>query len=126
MSWYKNIIHSIESTTRYLMDNDPDVAFRVISQEEKDGKIIRISLFLKDQKIIVHSSVEMNVDKNPVEFIEAIRYQNKPIGELIAQYNYSVERKITAHGTSFKEYEMVGDLYIKIKEVYYDIEPSVA
>jgi len=121
MPWYKAIINSTESTTRYLMDNYLGVEFRVVGQEEKDGKIIRISEFVKDGRIIVHSSVEMPVDKNPPEFIKEIRERVKPIGDLIRQYNYAVERRIVNHDTVFKEYEMVGDVLIKITEYYYDM-----
>ncbi len=121
MPWYRNIVNSTESTTRYLMDHYVGVEFRVVGQEEKDGNIIRVSEFLKDGKVIVHSSVEMPIDKNPAEFVKEIRGKMTPIGDLIRQYNYAVERRITAHDTIFKEYEMVGDVHIKIKELYYDM-----
>lgn len=121
MPWYKAIVNSTGSTTRFLMDNYAGVEFRVVGQEEKDGNIIRTSEFVKDGKIIVHSTVEMPIDKNPPEFIKEMREQIKPIGDVIRQYGYSVERRITAHDTVFKEYEMVGDVLIKIAELYYDM-----
>jgi hypothetical protein len=121
MPWYKAIVNSTGSTTRHLMDNYAGVEFRVIGQEEKDGAIFRISEFLKDGKVIVHSTVEMPVDRNPPEFIDEIRRQVTPIGDLIRQYGYNIERRITDHDTVYKEYEMVGDVYIKIKELYYDM-----
>ncbi|MDI6896966.1 hypothetical protein [Methanocella conradii] len=121
MPWYKAIISSAESTTRYLMDNYPGVVFRVVGQEEKNGVIFRVSEFLKDGKVIVHSTVEMPVDKNPPEFIDEIRAQKKPIGDILKQNGYVVERRITDHDTVFKEYVMVGDVFIKIKELYYDM-----
>ncbi len=120
MPWYKAIVNSTGSTTRYLLDNYPGVVFRVVGQEEKDGVIFRISEFLKDGKVIVHSTVEMPVDKNPPEFIGEIRRQALPIGDILKLNGYVVERKITDHDTVFKEYVMVGDVYIKIKELYYD------
>jgi hypothetical protein len=121
MPWYKAIVSSTVSTTRYLMDNYTGVEFRVVDQEEKDGTIFRISEFLKDGKIIVHSTVEMPINRNPPEFIDQIRRQVIPIGDLIRQYGYGIERRITDHDTIYKEYEMVGDVYIKIREVYYDM-----
>jgi hypothetical protein len=120
MPWYKAIVSSTGSTTRYLMDNYPGVVFRVVGQEERDGIIFRISEFLKDGKVIVHSTVEMPVAKNPPEFIEEIRIQKKPIGDILKLNGYAVERKITDHDTVYKEYVMVGDVYIRIKELYYD------
>jgi hypothetical protein len=120
MPWYNAIIDSAESTTRYLMDNYPGVVFRVVRQEERNGVIFRISEFLKDGKVIVHSTVEMPVDRNPPEFIEEIRARRKPIGDILKQNGYVVERRITDHDTVFKEYVMEGDVYIKIKELYYD------
>ena len=121
MPWYKAIVNSTESTTRFLMDNYAGVEFRVVDQEEKEGNIVRTSEFVKDGKIIVHSMVEMPLDKNPAEFIKEIRGQVRPIGDLIREYGYNIERKITAHNTIFKEYVMVGDVYIKITELYYDM-----
>ena len=121
MPWYKAIVNSSESTTRYLEDNYPDVVFRVVGQEERDGVIFRISEFLKDGKVIVHSTVEMPVDKNPAGFIEEIRRQALPIGDILKQNGYAVKRMITDHDTVYKEYVMVGDVYIKIKELYYEM-----
>lgn|SRR5512146_1826794 len=121
MPWYKAIINSTGSTTRYLMDNYVGVEFRVVGQEEKDGVIFRISEFLKDGKVIVHSTVEMPVARNPPEFVEEIRRQVTPIGDILRLNGYNVERHITDHDTVFKEYEMVGDVYIKIKELYYEM-----
>jgi len=121
MPWYKAIVSSTGSTTRYLKDNYPGVVFRVVGQEEKDGVIFRISEFLKDGKVIVHSTVEMPVDNNPPEFIEEIRRQSMPIGDILRLNGYMVERMITDHDTVYKEYVMVGDVYIKIKELYYEM-----
>ncbi len=121
MPWYKAIVNSTGSTTRFLMDNYAGVEFRVVGQEEKNGSIFRISEFLKDGKVIVHSTVEMPVDKNPPEFVEEIRRQALPIGDILKLNGYTVERRITDHDTVYKEYVMVGDVYIKIKELYYDM-----
>jgi len=121
MPWYKSIINSTGSTTRFLMDNYPGVEFRVVGQEEKSGSIIRTSEFVLGEKVIVHSTVEMPVDKNPAEFIREMRARSKPIGDVIRDNGYAVERRITAHDTVFKEYEMVGDVSIRITEFYYDM-----
>jgi hypothetical protein len=121
MPWYKAIVNSTESTTRYLMDNYAGVEFKVVGQEEKGGTIYRISEFLKDGKVIVHSTVEMPIERNPPEFIDEMRRQITPIGDAIRQNGYNVERRITDHDTVFKEYEMVGDVFIKIKELYYEM-----
>lgn len=121
MPWYKAIVNSTVSTTRYLMDNYAGVEFRVVCQEEKEGAIYRISEFLKDGKVIVHSTVGIPIDRNPPEFIDEILRKVTPIGDLIRHYDYDIERRITDHDTVYKEYEMVGDVYIKIKELYYDM-----
>src|SRR5208337_5586072 len=96
MPWYKAIVNSTGSTTRFLMDNYSGVEFRVVGQEEKGGSIIRTSEFVMGDKIIVHSTVEMPIDKNPAEFIKEMRSQIKPIGDVIRDNGYAVERKITA------------------------------
>jgi hypothetical protein len=65
--------------------------------------------------------VEMPVDKNPPDFIEEIRRQVTPIGDILKQNGYQVERVITDHDTVYKEYVMVGDVFIRIKELYYEM-----
>lgn len=121
MPWYKAIVNSTDSTTQYLKDNYSGVVFKVVGQEEKDGNIIRTSEFLKDGKVIVHSTVYMPVDENPEEFIRLMREQIKPIGDVLKEHGYRVTRRITAHDTIFKEYEMTGDVAMKITEIYYDM-----
>ena len=121
MPWYNVLLNSTLSTTRYLTDNYANVEFKVIGQEEKDGKIFRISEFVMADKIIVHSVVEMSIANNPEKFIDLIRGQVEPIGDILRDYGYKIERKITYHDASTKEYEMVGDVNIKITENYYNM-----
>ncbi len=121
MTWYNAIVNSTDSTTQYLKDHYSDVIFRVVGQEEHDGKIIRTSEFVKNGKIIVHSTVEMPVDLNPPEFIKLMRLRVKPIGDVLKENGYRVERRIVSNDTIFKEYEMKGDVSMKITEIYYDM-----
>jgi hypothetical protein len=121
MTWYKAIVNSTVSTTQYLKDHYPGVIFTVVGQEERDGKIIRTSEFLKDGKTIVHSTVEMPVDLNPPEFIRLMRLRVKPIGDVLKENGYRVDRRILSHDTILKEYEMKGDVSMKITEIYYDM-----
>ena len=121
MTWYNAIVNSTVSTTQYLKDNYPDVIFRVVGQEERSGSIIRTSEFVKNGKIIVHSTVEMPVDLNPPEFIKLMRLRVKPIGDVLKENGYRVERRILSNDTIFKEYEMKGDVSIIITEIYYDM-----
>jgi hypothetical protein len=121
MTWYNAIVNSTVSTTQYLKDHYSGVIFRVVGQEELDGKIVRTSEFLKDGKIIVHSTVEMPIDLNPPEFIRLMRLRVKPIGDVLKENGYRVDRQITSHDTIFKEYEMKGDVSMKITEIYYDM-----
>ena len=120
-AWYDAIVNSTVSTTQFLKDHYPEVIFRVVGQEERDGKIIRTSEFVKGDKIIVHSTVEMPVDLNPPEFIRLMRLRVKPIGDVLKEHGYYVERRILANDTIFKEYEMKGDVSMKITELYYDM-----
>lgn len=121
MTWYTAIVNSTVSTTQFLKDHYAGVVFKVVGQEEHDGNIIRTSEFMKDGKIIVHSTVEIPIDLNPPEFIRLMRLRVKPIGDVIKENGYHVERRITAHDTIFKEYEMQGDVSMKITEIYYDM-----
>jgi len=121
VSWYHVLINSTMSTTRYLTDNYANVEFRVIGQEEKDNRIYRISEFVMAEKVIVHSVVEMDIATNPPEFIELIRGRLIPIGDILRDHGYQVERRIVRHDASSKEYEMVGDVNIKITEKYYNM-----
>lgn len=121
MAWYNVLIESTISTTRYLTDNYAGVEFKVLGQEEKDGIIYRTSEFVMNDKVIVHSVVEMEVAKNPARFIELIREQITPIGDILRDYGYVVERRILWHDATTKEYEMFGDVNIKITEKYYNM-----
>lgn len=121
MAWYNVLIESTISTTRYLTDNYAGVEFKVLGQEERDGIIYRTSEFVMNGKVIVHSVVELEVAKNPAQFIELIRGQVIPIGDILRDYGYRVERRILRHDASTKEYEMAGDVNIIITEKYYNM-----
>jgi hypothetical protein len=117
--WFNILLNSTLSTTRYLTDNYADVEFKVISQEEKDGHIFRVSEFVMGRKVIVHSVVDIPVAENPVKFVEIMREQITPIGDALRDNGWSVERKILSHDASSKVYAMKGDVNIKITEKYY-------
>lgn len=121
MPWYNVLLNSTISTTRYLNDNYSNVEFRVIGQEEKNGHIYRISEFIIGNKIIVHSTVDMDVTENPSKFVEIMREQITPIGDALRDNNYSVEREILHHDASSKVYVMKGDVNLKITEKYYNM-----
>jgi hypothetical protein len=109
------------STTRYLNDNYANVEFKVIGQEEKDGHIYRISEFILGDKIIVHSTVDIEVDENPARFVEIMREKITPIGDVLRDYGYHIEREILHHDASTKIYVMKGDVNLKITEKYYNM-----
>jgi hypothetical protein len=121
MTWYDILLDSTISTTKYLKDNYQNVDFKVISQEENGNKIIRVSEFINDNKVIVHSSVEIDVEDNPETFIDLIREKVIPIGDILRYYEYKVERKIIRHDNVSKEYVMTGDVELKITEKYYEM-----
>lgn len=121
MSWYNVLLDSTISTTRYLTDKYAGVKFRVIGQEEKDGKIFRASEFVLSDRVIVHSIVEIDVSENPARFIELMRGRVVPIGDVLRDEGYRVERKILSHDACSKVYVMVGDVNLKITEKYYDM-----
>jgi len=121
MPWYNVLLNSTLSTTRYLTDNYANVEFKVIGQEEKNGKIFRISEFVMADKVIVHSIVEMSVEDNPVKFIKIMREQITPIGDVLRDNSYRVEREILHHDASSKVYVMKGDVNLQITEKYYNM-----
>lgn len=121
MYWYNVLLNSTISTTRYLTDNYTNVEFRVIGQEEKGNKIYRISEFIMGNRMIVHSTVEIDIVENPAKFIELMREQVIPIGDVLRDQGYRVEREILSHDASSKVYVMKGDVNLKITEKYYDM-----
>lgn len=121
MPWYNILLNSTLSTTRYLTDNYANVDFRVIGQEERDGHIYRISEFVMGDKIIVHSTVDIPVKDNPEKFVEIMRGQITPIGDVLRDNNYRVERQILHHDASSKVYVMKGDVNLQITEKYYNM-----
>ncbi|WP_424358071.1 hypothetical protein [Methanocella sp. MCL-LM] len=121
MPWYNVLLNSTISTTRYLNDNYSNVEFKVIGQEEKNGHIYRISEFIIGNKIIVHSTVDMDVAENPSKFVEIMREQITPIGDALRDNKYIVEREILHHDATSKVYVMKGDVNLKITEKYYNM-----
>ncbi|CAJ36009.1 hypothetical protein [Methanocella arvoryzae] len=121
MPWYNVLLNSTISTTRYLNDNYANVEFKVIGQEEKDGHIYRISEFIIGNKIIVHSTVDIDIANNPPKFIDIMREEKTPIGDALRDNNYFVEREILHHDVSSKVYVMKGDVNLKITEKYYNM-----
>ena len=121
MPWYNVLLNSTISTTRYLNDNYANVEFKVIGQEEKDGHIYRISEFIIGNKIIVHSTVDIDVAANPLKFIDIMREEITPIGDALRDNNYFVEREILLHDATSKVYVMKGDVNLKITEKYYNM-----
>jgi len=119
--WYNILLNSTLSTTRYLQDHYPGVQFKVIGQEEKDGRIVRTSEFVIGRKVIVHNVVEIDVARNPKCFLDLLRGQATPIGDILRDCNYRVEREILAHDALSKVYVMKGDVNLKITEKYYDM-----
>ncbi len=119
--WFNVLLNSTLSTTRYLTDNYADVEFRVVSQEERDGHIFRVSEFIMGRKVIVHSIVDIPVADNPPKFVEIMREQITPIGDALRDNGWTVERQIVSHDASSKVYVMKGDVNIKITEKYYNM-----
>jgi hypothetical protein len=119
--WFNVLLNSTLSTTRYLADHYADVKFRVIGQEEHDSHIYRVSEFIMDNRVIVHSIVDIPVRENPAKFVEIMREQITPIGDALRDNGYRVEREILHHDASSKVYAMRGDVNLKITEKYYNM-----
>lgn len=119
--WFYVLLNSTMSTTRFLTDNYADVEFRVVSQEERDGHIFRVSEFILGRKVIVHSIVDIPVADNPPEFIAIMRAKVTPIGDALRDNGWIVQREILSHDASSKVYAMKGDVNIKITEKYYNM-----
>jgi len=117
--WYNVLLNSTLSTTRYLADHYADVEFRVVGQEERDGHIYRVSEFLLGDRIIVHSTVDIPVSKNPAKLVDIMREQVTPIGDALRDNGYRVKREILHHDASSKVYAMKGDVNLQITEQYY-------
>ncbi|OPY30589.1 MAG: hypothetical protein A4E28_00197 [Methanocella sp. PtaU1.Bin125] len=117
--WYKVLLDSTLSTTRYLSDHYANVEFRVIGQEERDGHIYRVSEFIMNGRVIVHSTVDIPVSENPAKFIDIMRKMATAIGDALRDNGYRVERVILQHDASSKVYTMRGDINLKVEEQYY-------
>jgi hypothetical protein len=98
--WFEALLDSTLSTTRYLSDTYANVVFKVVGQEERAGHIYRISEFLVGDRVVVHSVVDIPVKDNPAEFIEIMRGRVVPIGDIIRDKRYRVERNILWHDAS--------------------------
>ncbi len=121
LPWFRVLLNSTKSTTRYLEDNYAGVQFRVVGQEEREGHIFRVSEFIIGSKVIVHSIVDIAVRDNPPEFIAIMRAQVTPIGDALRDNGWRVEREILSHDAASKVYAMKGDVNLKITEKYYNM-----
>jgi hypothetical protein len=119
--WFNVLLNSTLSTTRYLTDNYANVEFKVIGQEERDGHIYRVSEFIMNDRVIVHSIVDIPISENPAKFIAIMREQITPIGDALRDNDYRVERVILRHDASSKVYAMRGDVNLEITEKYYNM-----
>jgi hypothetical protein len=119
--WFNVLLNSTLSTTRFLTDNYADVEFKVVSQEEKEGHIFRVSEFILGNKVIVHSIVDIPVADNPAEFVEIMRAMVTPIGDALRDNGWKVDREILSHDDCSKVYAMKGDINLKITEKYYHL-----
>jgi hypothetical protein len=119
--WFNVLLNSTLSTTRYLADHYSDVEFRVVGQEERDGHIYRVSEFVMGGRTVVHSVVDIPVRENPAKFVEIMREKVTPIGDVLRDHGYRVEREIVYHDASSKVYVMKGDVNLRITETYYNL-----
>lgn len=117
MSWYSNLINSNQSTTEFMKEKFKSARFEVVEQHERDGTIVRESRFTLGDKPLIISRVFIPMD-NPPAFLQQVRDKNAPLGNIIKENGYNVQRKVLSRNRSSKHYTIDGDVRAEVWETY--------
>ncbi|MDI6640354.1 MAG: hypothetical protein QMD78_05995 [Methanocellales archaeon] len=118
MTWYFDLIESNESTTAFVRERFKNAKFEVVRQYECDDTIIRESRFVLDGKTLVTSTVVISMD-NPPGFLQLIHDKEEPIGDIIKEKGFRVERYVVSRDRSSKYYIIKGDAQMEVYEEYF-------
>lgn len=117
MSWYSNLINSNRSTTEFMKERFKNAKFEIVEQHERDGTIVRESRFVLEGKPLIISRVFIPMDNSPA-FLEQVRNRSMPLGDIIKENEYNVQRKVLSRDRSSKHYTIDGDVRAEVWETY--------
>jgi len=117
MSWYSNLMSSNQSTTEFMRERFKSARFEVVEQHERDSTIVRESRFVLDDKPLIVSRVFIPMN-NPPAFLERVRERNAPLGDIIRENKYNVQRRVLHCGRASKHYTIGGDVRAEVWETY--------
>lgn len=117
MPWYSDLINSNRSTTEFVKGLFKKVQFEIIRQHESGDAIIRRARFVLDGEPLIISTAIIPKDNSP-DFLRQVREQKAPIGDIIRDNKYDVERRILSNDRLSKRYKIEGDVWMEICEEY--------
>lgn len=117
MPWYSDLLNSNRSTTEFVKGLFKKVQFEIIQQHEGGDVIIRRAQFVLDGAPLIISTAIIPKD-NSLDFLRQVREQKAPIGDIIRDNMYDVERHILSNDAASKRYKMGGDVWMEIREEY--------
>ncbi len=117
MPWYSNLINSNQSTTEFMKEKFKSARFEIVEQHERDGTIVRESRFILEDKPLIISRVFIPMN-NPLAFLQQVRDKNAPLGDIIRENKYNVQRRVLSRDRSSKRYTIDGDVRAEVWETY--------
>ena len=114
--WFLDLLNNISiSTTKYIIDNVPNVKFSLIKQDVLDSCVLRkIGFFVGDQMICQATNrVERNdfvnkwIEENP----------NEPFGTVFL--GRKLDRILVSKTKDSRKYRVKGDINAEIEEKFY-------
>jgi chorismate-pyruvate lyase len=117
VAWYSNLINSNRSTTEFIRKTFKSSRFETIEQHERDDTIVRESRFIVDDKPLIISRVFIPIN-NPPAFLRQVRDRSMPLGDIIKENEYHVQRNVLSRDRSSKHYTIGGDVQAEIWETY--------
>ncbi|ATZ61100.2 MAG: hypothetical protein BME93_03035 [Methanosarcinales archaeon Met12] len=119
MPWYSDLLNSNRSTTEFVKGRFKKVQFGIIRQHETSDAIIRRAQFVLDGEPLIISTATIPKD-NPLAFLRQVREQKTPIGDIIKDNKYCVERHILSNDRASKHYKIEGDVWMEVYEEYFE------
>jgi len=117
MPWYSELVNSNRSTTEFVKERIKSARFEIVEQHERDDAIVRESRFTLEDKPLIVPSVFIPMN-NPPAFLQQVRDRNAPLGDIIRENRYNVQRKVLSRNKSSKHYAIEGDVRAEVWETY--------
>ena len=115
--WFATLLSRPIGTTLFIRDTFPDGEFHLEKRKTTSSKMMRHIRFDWHGHTIAKAYSEVDVRKSSPKVIRLLRETNKPIGEIVEQFN--VRRTRLRSTTRSREFHFTGDLHARVLERFY-------